>query len=61
MLRKIIVPLESNFTLHFPTSMVGKTVEIIAFELKEANSPLQENDTDKLKKLMRIRDITKKS
>ena len=61
MLRQIITPLESSFTLQLPTNMVGKTVEIIAFELKDADAELPASSTVKLKRLARIQDITKKS
>jgi hypothetical protein len=39
--------------------MVGKTVEIIAFKLKEAGVELQAGSTDKSTRLARIQDITK--
>ncbi|MES2703195.1 MAG: hypothetical protein V4649_11175 [Bacteroidota bacterium] len=60
MLRQIITPLESSFTLHFPREMVGKTVEIIAFELKEQTNdgPMSVNG-DKMLRLERIENLTK--
>lgn len=61
MLRQIITPLEPSFTLQFPTDMVGKTVEIIAFELKETNRAYPASNADKLKQIARIQDITRKS
>jgi hypothetical protein len=61
MLRQIITPSEPSFTLQFPNDMVGKTVEIIAFELKEVNSEPLNNEKDKMQRLKRIKDITKNS
>ena len=40
MLRQIVVPTDNNFTIHLPDEMIGKTVEVIAFEIKEASTPL---------------------
>jgi hypothetical protein len=60
MLHQIITPLESSFTLHFPSEMLGKTIEIIAFEVKEQKSGASLNDNnDKLLRLKRIEDLTK--
>jgi hypothetical protein len=57
MLRQIVTPQEQSFTIRFPAHMVGKTVEIIAFELEEELSssemPLGTKD-----RLARIREIT---
>ncbi len=61
MLRQIITPLESSFTLQLPNEMLGKTVEIIAFELKEANSESQLSEADKNQRIKRIEDITRNS
>lgn len=38
MTREIIVPAENKVTLQLPDEMVGKEVEIIAFELEKAPS-----------------------
>ena len=60
MLRQIITTLEPSFTLHFPNDMLGKTIEIIAFELKEQKSnPRLNDDSDKILRLKRIEDLTK--
>ena len=60
MLRQIITPLEPSFTLQFPSDMLGKTIEIIAFELKEQRGKSQvSNDSDKMLRLKRIEDLTK--
>lgn len=60
MLRQIIKPLESNFTIQLPNDLLGKTVEIIAFEITE-QSGADEINTDIAKKmrLKRIEDLTK--
>ena len=60
MLRQIITPLESSFTLQFPSDMLGKKIEIIAFELQEQTDKTQaSNDTDKMLRLKRIEELTK--
>lgn len=60
MLRQIITPLEPSFTLQFPNDMLGKTIEIIAFELNEQSGKSQvSNDNDKMLRLKRIKDLTK--
>ena len=60
MLRQIITPLEPSFTLQFPSEMLGKTVEIIAFELKEQSDKSQVSiDSDKMLRLNRIENLTK--
>lgn len=60
MLRQIITPLEPSFTLQFPNEMLGKTVEIIAFELKEqSGNPQINNNKEKMLRLQRIEDLTK--
>ena len=59
MLRQIISPLESSFTLQFPSDMLGKKIEIIAFELQEQTGSPISNDSDKMLRLKRIEDLTK--
>ena len=60
MIRQIITPLEPSFTLHLPNEMLGKTVEIIAFEVNEQNSKSIEVDVNaKMLRLQRIEDLTK--
>ena len=61
MLRQIITPLEPSFTIQIPNNMLGKTVEIIAFELMETNNGSNISDNDKTQRLKRIEDITKDS
>ncbi len=60
MLRQIVTPTERQFTLQLPGEMLGKTVEIIAFELNDPhNKPYSENE--KALRLKKIQDITKNS
>lgn len=60
MLRQIITPSEPSFTLQLPLDMMGKTIEIIAFELEDSqNKGLSDNDTNKMLRLKRIEDLTK--
>lgn len=54
MLREIITPSEPSFTMRLPEEMVGKTVEVIAFEINE-----QKPVPDKVQRLMEIEDLTK--
>ena len=35
MIREIIKPTSNTYTLHLPNSMIGKTVEILAFDTDE--------------------------
>ena len=35
MLRKMVTPTKSSITLHLPEEMIGKTIEVIAFEINE--------------------------
>jgi hypothetical protein len=47
MVRQIIIPQEPVVTLHLPKEMVGKTVELIAFEIEPAangNMPLTKEE-----------------
>jgi hypothetical protein len=60
MLRQIITPLKSSFTLHFPSDMLGKTIEVLAFELMEQKGGASLiDDNGKLQRLKRIEDLTK--
>lgn len=56
MLREIINPTNQNVTLHLPQEMVGKTVEIIAFEINELKNP-----ASKAQRLSKIEELTKHS
>jgi hypothetical protein len=54
MLREIITPTEPSFTMRLPEEMIGKTVEVIAFEIDTADVVL-----DKAQRLKQIEDLTK--
>lgn len=56
MLRQIVTPSEPSLTIRLPQEMVGKTVEVIAFELAAVTSPA--TDTERAKRLQQIEDIT---
>jgi hypothetical protein len=57
MLRKIITSTEPSLTIQFPQNMVGKTVEIIAFEINDAPQSIM----NKEQRLAAIEEITKDS
>ena len=54
MLRQIITPKKALVTMRLPEEMVGKTVEVIAFEINEGKSILT-----RLQRLQQIEDLTK--
>lgn len=54
MLREIITSANQNLTLHLPEDMVGKTVEVIAFEISDAKVEYQKDS-----RLKQIKDLTK--
>jgi hypothetical protein len=56
MLREIITPANQDVMLHLPEEMVGKTVEVIAFEINEVKTV-----TSKNQRLSKIEDLTKNS
>jgi len=56
MLREIIKPQKARFTMRLPEEMVGKTVEVIAFEIDEAK-PM----STKTQRLEKIEELTKSS
>jgi len=38
MVRRIVKPTDNNFILQLPDELVGKTVEVIAFEINDAET-----------------------
>ena len=56
MLREIITPKKSLVTVRLPDEMVGKTIEVIAFEIEAINTG-NENLTRE-QRLKRIEEIT---
>jgi hypothetical protein len=57
MLREIIVPQNSLVTVQLPEEMVGKTVELIAFEIDREG--LNGNKLTKEQRIKQIEDLTK--
>ncbi len=55
-MREIIKPKKASFTIRLPEEMIGKTVEVIAFEIKE-----EVKTPDKEKRLQEIEELTKSS
>lgn len=58
MIREIINQAEQNFMLRFPEGMIGKKVEIIAFEIEENNPG---SGLTKEERLLEIENLTKDS
>jgi hypothetical protein len=56
MLREIINPKKASFTMRIPKEMVGKTVEVIAFEINDEQHP-----SSKAKRLLEIKELTNAS
>ena len=56
MLREIINPKKASFTMRIPKEMVGKTVEVIAFEINDLQHP-----SSKAKRLLEINELTNAS
>ena len=56
MLREIITPKKASFTMRIPAEMVGKTVEVIAFEINDGSSV-----PTKAQRLLEIEELTKSS
>jgi len=56
MLREIINPKKASFTMRLPKEMVGKTVEVIAFEINAEQQPLS-----KAQRLLGIEELTNAS
>ena len=54
MLREIITSANQDLTLHLPDDMVGKTVEVIAFEIRDSKK-----DFGGKSRLQRIEELTK--
>ena len=56
MLREIITPKKASFTMRLPEAMVGKTVEVIAFEINDGSFV-----ATKAQRLLEIEELTKSS
>ena len=44
LIREIIYPTENNYTLRLPDEMIGKEVEVIAFEIEKTPKKAAKND-----------------
>jgi hypothetical protein len=42
MIRELIKPVDNTYILNLPDEMVGKTVEVIAFEIENDDAPTKE-------------------
>ena len=51
MIREILKPDKNSLTLNLPDNLVGKTIEVIAFEIDEAVSGAKFPDTERSKRL----------
>lgn len=56
MVREIINQAEQDVVLHLPKEMVGKTIEVIAFEIQDNKSKLSKEE-----RLFEIEKLTQKS
>lgn len=54
MVREIIKPQESLITVQLPEDMVGKTIELIAFEIEQDDRVISKQD-----RIKRIEELTK--
>ncbi len=55
MYREIIVPTQSDFTIHLPATLIGKNVEVIAFEINGIeNEPLNNSQYFNNEKLIAL-------
>ena len=48
MIREIVKPEGNTYLLHLPDELIGKTVEVIAFEIEEKQSPVTLNSNGEL-------------
>ena len=56
LLREIIRPKKASFTMRLPEGMIGKTVEVLAFEINDGKSI-----PTKAQRLLEIEELTKAS
>jgi hypothetical protein len=54
MIRTILKSNKNSLTLRLPDDLVGKTIEVIAFELDELNPEKKLPDADRLKRIEAI-------
>jgi hypothetical protein len=53
LIREIIFPTENTYTLHLPEEMIGKQVEIIAFEIEKTPLESQKKNIDDIKAIFK--------
>ena len=56
--RQIIIPQDSVVTVHLPKEMIGKQVEVLAFEIEQDEAGTQ---LSREERLQRIEDLTARS
>jgi hypothetical protein len=54
MIRTILKSTKNSLTLQLPDDLVGKTIEVIAFEIDQVNSPKKFQEIEKSKKIEAI-------
>jgi hypothetical protein len=60
MIKKIIRPATNTYVLHLPDDMVGKTIEILAFEIEDDAQLTAEPDNSNEERLKSVRESYKK-
>ncbi len=53
MIRQIIIPTQNTFTINLPNEMIGKEVEVIAFEI-EKNPIVEISSFERIKQIDKI-------
>jgi hypothetical protein len=53
LVREIIYPTENNYTLRLPDELIGKEVEIIAFEIEKTQKKSHQNSLEDLRAIFK--------
>ncbi|MCF2503123.1 hypothetical protein L0663_07040 [Dyadobacter sp. CY107] len=61
LIREIIVPTGNSYTLNLPDEMIGKQVEVIAFEIENRVQDVDIESKEREQKIEQIREIYKDS
>jgi hypothetical protein len=61
LIREIIVPTDNSYTLNLPDEMIGKQIEVIAFEIGKPTSLTDNPEANKAQRMAEIREIFKDS
>jgi len=56
MIREIVESAENTYTLNFPDELIGKKVEVIAFEIEETKINIEVETFDREQRLKDIRE-----